>query len=120
MLRIRLMRVGKINMPVYRVVVLPQRTSAKSGRFLEVLGNFDPARHEKKLKKDRIEYWLSKGAKPSNTVWNMMVSEGIIKGKKIAVHKKQVKIAEPQETQPPQPVAAEGKKDEDKNGAINA
>lgn len=119
MLRIRLIRVGKKNTPMYRLAVLPQRTSAKSGRFLELLGNFDPARHVRNFKKDRIEYWLSKGAKPSDTVWNMLVSEGVLKGKKIAVHKRALKKAETEEKQAPQAASA-GTKTPDNSGVKEA
>lgn len=109
MLRIRLLRIGKINVPVFRLVVLPQRTSPKSGRFLEVLGHYDPSRHTRSLKKDRIEYWLSQGAKPSDTVQNMLISEGIVKGRKIPVHKKPVDKEELPKTELPQEVLVEKK-----------
>lgn len=46
---------------------------------------------EKNLKQDRIHYWLSVGAKSSETVHNLLVLEGIIKAKKIPVHKKSKK-----------------------------
>jgi len=96
-------------MPVYRLVVVPQRTSSKSGRFLEVLGHYDASRHNRELKKDRIEYWLSKGAKPSDTVQNMLISEGIVKGKKVSVHKKSAKKEESAKTELPEEAAVEKK-----------
>lgn len=88
MLRIRLLRVGKKNSPSFRVVVTPRRSATKTGRFLEILGFYNPVRHTKKFKKERIEYWISKGAQPSDSLRNMLISEGIIKGEKVAVHKK--------------------------------
>src|SRR3989344_4399658 len=87
MLRIRLIRIGKKNMPSYRLAVFPQRTGPQSGNFLELLGSYNPLKHEKVIKKERVEYWLSKGAQPSDTARNMLINEGIIEGKKVAVHK---------------------------------
>ena len=55
---------------------------------MEELGTYDPVKKRKALKPDRIKYWLSVGAQPSDTVHNLLVSEKIIEGKKIDVHKK--------------------------------
>ncbi|OGZ58622.1 MAG: 30S ribosomal protein S16 [Candidatus Spechtbacteria bacterium RIFCSPHIGHO2_02_FULL_43_15b] len=96
MLRIRLIRNGKRNRPNYRLAVLPQRSSSQSGRFLEVLGHYDPLKKDRSFKKERIEYWISKGAIPSDSAKNMLISCGILEGKKIAVHKKSKKSAEPE------------------------
>ena len=86
MLRIRFIRTGKKNRPNFRLVVTPQRSAPQTGRFLEVLGNYDPIRHTRVFKKERIQYWLSQGAQPSDSVLNMFISDGITEGKKIAVH----------------------------------
>jgi len=86
MLRIRLLRVGKKNSPSFRLVVTPKRTASQTGRFLENLGFYNPREHSMKLKKERIQYWISQGAQPSDTAHNMLIAEGIIEGKKIAVH----------------------------------
>ena len=53
-----------------------------------MLGFFNPLTKEKKLKADRVEYWLSCGAQPSSRVHNLLVEEKIIEEKKIDVHKK--------------------------------
>ncbi|MFY9458022.1 MAG: 30S ribosomal protein S16 [Candidatus Spechtbacterales bacterium] len=101
MLRIRLSRVGKKNSPSFRLVVTPRRTATKTGKFLEILGFYNPIRHERSLNGERIQYWLSKGAQPSDSARNMLIKDGIIKGEKIAVHKTSKKIkekAEPQAT----------------------
>lgn len=65
----RLARRGKRNDPFYHVVVA-DRKKPRDGSFIEVLGTYDPSNKEKRFvgKKDRIEYWLSKGAIPSETV----------------------------------------------------
>lgn len=65
----RLARRGKRNDPFYHVVVA-DRKKPRDGSFIEVIGTYDPSNKEKRFvgKKDRIEYWLSKGAIPSETV----------------------------------------------------
>jgi len=87
MLTIRLTRKGKKNQPFFRVVLVDKRKSAKSGSAIEILGNVDPLTKKRNFKKDRILYWLSKGAKASPTVHNLFVSEKIVDAKKIHVSK---------------------------------
>jgi len=88
MLVIRFLRIGKKNQPSFKIVVANKRRGSVSGRFVEEVGFYNLQTKEKVLKKERIEHWLSQGAKPSNTVHNLLVQEKIIKGKKISVHKK--------------------------------
>ena len=66
---IRLARIGKKKKPFYRVVVI-ERTRARDGRVREAVGTYDPLKKpaEVKLDADRIKYWLSEGAQPSDTV----------------------------------------------------
>lgn len=66
---LRLARCGKTNSPYYHLVAADGR-KPRDGKFIEVLGQYDPRNKERRFvaKKDRIEYWLSKGAKPSETV----------------------------------------------------
>ena len=87
MLKIRLFRTGKKNQSFFRIVVTDKRNSSTRGRSVEVLGFLNPLTKEKQLKAERIKYWLSVGAQPSNTIHNLLISEKIIEGKKIAVHK---------------------------------
>ncbi len=69
MLTIRLTRIGKKKKPFYRVVVI-ERTRARDGRVREAVGTYDPLKEpaEVKLDADRVKYWLSVGAQPSDTV----------------------------------------------------
>lgn len=67
MVRIRLTRLGARNNPVYRVVAIDSRR-ARDSQYLEALGHYDPRRKVLKLNLERIDYWLSIGAQPSNTV----------------------------------------------------
>src|SRR5277367_1271926 len=68
-LTIRLSRIGKKKKPFYRVVVI-ERTRPRDGRVKEAVGTYDPLKKpaEIKLDADRIKYWLSVGAQPSDTV----------------------------------------------------
>ena len=69
MLAIRLSRMGAKKRPHYRIVVL-EKGNARDGVFLEVLGTYNPLTKpaEIKLNRERYDHWLSKGAKPSETV----------------------------------------------------
>jgi len=94
MLVIRLFRVGKKNQPSFKIVVVDKRKSSTKGPYIEELGFWNPLTKGKVLKPERIKYWLSVGAKPSDTVYNLLVSEKIIEGKKIPAHKKAKKSEE--------------------------
>lgn len=69
MIAIRLTRKGSKKKPVYRVVVA-EKTAPRDGRFLEILGHYNPIPNpaEFQLDLERVNHWLSKGAKPSDTV----------------------------------------------------
>jgi small subunit ribosomal protein S16 len=69
MLAIRLRRAGSKNRPVFRVVVTETR-SARDGRFVEVLGHYNPRTKPETLEvdRDRLAHWLRAGARPSDTV----------------------------------------------------
>ena len=69
MLAIKLMRTGAKKRPSYRVVV-KEKQSKRDGAYLENLGTYNPTREpaEINLKADRVEYWISKGAQPTDTV----------------------------------------------------
>ena len=85
MLRIRLQRVGRKNEPVFRVIATEHQNAAKTGRVLEILGNYDPRFDKVAIKGERVSYWISKGAKPTSTMHNLLVSQKIIEGKKVNV-----------------------------------
>ena len=73
MLRIRLARTGAKKKSSYRVVVI-DRERARDGRFLEILGHYNPRRNppEVVLNRDRVNYWLKCGARPSETVRSLI------------------------------------------------
>ena len=85
MLKIRMQRTGRINMPSYRIIVTEHARSPKTGNIVEKVGTYNPKTKERILNAERIKYWLSVGAKASGTMHNMLISVGIIEGKKINV-----------------------------------
>ena len=83
MLVIRLARHGRKNWPTYRVV-LQEKDWAPGSKVIESLGHMDPHTNPAtvQLKTERIKYWLEKGATASNTVHNLLITQGIITGEK--------------------------------------
>ena len=103
MLKIRLSRIGKRGQAYFRVVVV-EHTKKPKGEYLELLGTYNP--HEKvlKVKKDRVEYWLSKGAQISPTVNNLLVNHKIWDKPKMESWKPKVKPkSEAPKTEPAKP-----------------
>jgi small subunit ribosomal protein S16 len=74
--KIRLARHGAKKRPFYRIVVADQE-SRRDGRFIEIVGTYNPLKEpaDVSLKNDRINYWLEKGAEPTNTVRNIIKRE---------------------------------------------
>src|SRR6266550_4296747 len=70
---IRLRREGALNRPYFKVVVADAR-SPRDGKFIEIVGTYDPkkAGQNSTLKLDRIEHWIGKGAQPSDTVRSLI------------------------------------------------
>jgi len=83
MLVIRLTRIGKKNAPHFRIVV-QEKLRAPSSAYIDNVGTYNPLTDPATvtLKEDAIKDWISKGAQPSNTVWNLLVEKGVVKGEK--------------------------------------
>ncbi|OGG13670.1 30S ribosomal protein S16 [Candidatus Gottesmanbacteria bacterium RIFCSPHIGHO2_01_FULL_39_10] len=71
--RIRLTRTGKRSNPKYRIIVSDKRNK-RDGKAIEILGNYDPVIDPAKLvvKKDRLEYWMGKGASLSDSLKSLL------------------------------------------------
>lgn len=102
MLAIRLQRIGKAKYATYRIIV-NEKTKDTWGTYLEQVGVYNP--HGKDgfaPNADRIKYWMSKGAQPSETLKNLLITAGLLTGKKarsVFISKKRaVKIAEKKKT----------------------
>ena len=80
MVMIRLSRIGSTKRPYYRIVVIDKRR-ARNGRFLEVVGQYNPIANpvQMEVNAERAQYWLSKGAMPSETVRSILKKKEIVK-----------------------------------------
>ena len=85
MLKVRLQRIGRKNDPSFRAVLTDSKNSTKSGKFLEILGTYNPKAGVTKFESEKIKHWVSKGAQLSGTMHNFMVHERTVAGKKINV-----------------------------------
>ena len=79
MVRLRLRRMGAKKAPFFRVVAA-DASSPRDGRFIEVLGHYNPTKDPQiiELKEDRIRYWLGVGAQPSDTVLSLFRQKGLL------------------------------------------
>ena len=77
--RIRLRRTGQKKQPSYRLVVADER-SPRDGRFLEILGHYNPRTEPKTLvvNRDKAKEWLAKGAQPSDPVRRLFAELGLV------------------------------------------
>lgn len=108
MLTIRFNRTGKKNRAHFRIV-LQERAVAPGGRHVEILGSWDPHIKKGVFKDEKIKYWIGKGAQISDSVYNLLIKQGIIEGKKRAVKTKKAIPVKEQKTE-----IAEIKKEEAK------
>ncbi len=76
--KIRLTRRGRNKVPFYRIVVADTE-SPRDGKFLEILGTYDPLKDpaEVKFSKERVMEWYKRGARPSETVRSILVKQGL-------------------------------------------
>lgn len=87
MLAVKFKRIGKKKQASFRVVVAEKKSKLR-GKPVEDLGWLNPRSREHAVNKERVLHWLKVGAKATPSVHNFLVKSGIIKGKKIPVHKK--------------------------------
>jgi small subunit ribosomal protein S16 len=109
MLSIRLKRVGRKNDPSFRIIVQDHRRSPKKTRGVsEFVGSYDARKGKPQIDAERVKYWMSHGAQPSDTVHNLLVDAKIVTGKKVnAMNKKTKPVKEtPKEAPKPTAVAA--------------
>ncbi len=111
MLMIRLQRIGRKNDPSFRLIVTDKRESTKSNRFADIVGTYEPKSGTIAIDAEKVKTWIKNGAQPSPTVHNMLITKGIITGKKINVlpkktapvkeeEKKEEVVAEAPSTEP--------------------
>jgi small subunit ribosomal protein S16 len=83
-IKLRLRRMGAKKRPFYRIVAA-EHSSPRDGRYIEVVGHYDPLTDPPtiKVEAERVQHWLSVGAKPSPTVEGLLRKAGAIDGTKI-------------------------------------
>lgn len=83
MLMMRLQRIGRRNEAHFRVVVTDKRNAPKSGKFIEVIGSYNPKAGTVVFNAEKTSTYLKNGAQPSVTVRNFLVAQNLIEGKKV-------------------------------------
>jgi small subunit ribosomal protein S16 len=82
MLKMRLQRIGRKNNPTYRVIVTDSRNAAKRGRNVDHIGAYEPKKGGFTIDAEKARHWISKGVQVSDTVYNHLISQKVIEGKK--------------------------------------
>ena len=98
MVKIRLKRMGTTKRPVYRLVVADSR-SPRDGRFIESIGVYDPLPNPAvvSIDADRVQLWLRRGARPSDSARQLLVKEGILAARPFKITPRG-EVAEPEKT----------------------
>lgn len=105
MLMMRLQRIGRKNDPAYRIVVTDKRTGPKSNKHVDQIGSYHPKTKQTNIDNERVKHWLAQGVQTSDTVHNLLVSNGVIEGSKINVVPKKPVAEAPTEETVTEPVA---------------
>lgn len=92
MLKMRLQRIGRKNHPFYRVIVTDSRNAPSRGRHVDIIGSYEPLKGAFQIDAVKAKQWLAQGVQPSDTLYNFLVSEKIIEGKKKNVLPKKAPI----------------------------
>ncbi len=77
MVKLRLKRVGKKGQPSYKIVVMPSKNK-RDGKAIEYIGSYNPKSKMLTLNEDRALYWLSVGAKPTDTVYSLLSRKKLV------------------------------------------
>lgn len=113
MLKFKLSRVGKKKQPEYRIIVIEEARDPWAVAK-EIVGHYNPRTNPRTItwKEERVKHWLSMGVQATNTVYNMLVDAGFVKGdkrKSVALSKKRrakIEAAKPKEAAPVEAPAA--------------
>jgi small subunit ribosomal protein S16 len=84
MLMIRFQRIGRTNDPAFRIAVLEKASGPKAGKYVDLVGTYNPKTKAVTLKPDAIKDWMAKGAQVSPSLHNLLVKEGVVVGAKSA------------------------------------
>ena len=106
---IRFQRIGRKNDPAFRMAVLEKTAGPKAGKYVELVGSYNPKTKAMTVNGDAIKSWVAKGAQVSPSLKNLLIDKGILEGKKENVLPKKTRIVseQPVEAAPAAAPAAE-------------
>ncbi len=84
MLMIRFQRIGRKNDPAFRIAVLEKASGPKAGKYVDLVGTYNPKTKAVTLKPEAIKDWIGKGAQLSPSLHNLLVKQGVVEGAKTA------------------------------------
>ena len=87
MVKLRLTRIGRKKLAFYRIVAMDSR-QFRDGRYIDLLGTYDPNQKKITLDHDKAHYWLDHGAQPTDTVRSILSREGVLRHRHEAQRKK--------------------------------
>jgi small subunit ribosomal protein S16 len=91
---------GRSNDPAFRIAVLEKERAAQAGNIVELLGTYNPKSKALTLNEESVKSWITKGAQPTDSIRNLLITKGVIEGKKVNVlpkkspQKSEAKLAE--------------------------
>jgi small subunit ribosomal protein S16 len=85
MLMIRFQRIGRKNDASFRMAVLEKTAGPKAGKYVDLVGTYNPKTKQITYKADRIQDWIGKGAQVSPSLKNLLIKNGVLTGEKAAV-----------------------------------
>ncbi len=113
----RLQRVGRKNDPSYRIVVTDKRTGPKSDKHVDRIGSYNPKMNSVQLDAVKAKEWLAKGVQPSDTVYNILIGQKVVEGRKINVLPKKSPIVDEEALKRAEEAAAKAKAEAEKAAA---
>ncbi len=85
MLMIRFQRIGRRNDAAFRMAVLEKASGPKAGKYVDLVGTYNPKTKAMTVKEEAIKGWVAKGAQVSPSLMNLLIKNNVLEGKKVAV-----------------------------------
>ncbi len=85
MVKLRFARVGRKNIAIFKIVAQDSQVDP-FGRVIEILGFYNPKTKEKRINAEKVKEWIKKGAQITDSLYNLLITEKIIEGKKRNVY----------------------------------
>ena len=82
---IRFQRIGRKNDAAFRMAVLEKTAGPKAGKYVDLVGTYNPKTKQITYKADRIQDWIKKGAQVSPSLKNLLIKNGVLEGSKVSV-----------------------------------